>query len=159
IDLTGDINVISAQDSEGMFKAATGVSVSGDSNAIDITGNVNLSADHASDSRIASDTALTGITVSGNSNDITHNGTTNINDNDLSTVDEQSLDVIGLNVTGDNNSIEIDGGINITHNRAEDGYSAIVTGINVSGNSEVTLSGRSVVDTVTIAGGNVILAQ
>ncbi|WP_249920423.1 hypothetical protein, partial [Salmonella enterica] len=40
VTLDGDINVVSVQDSEGVFSSATGVNVSGDSNAVDITGNV-----------------------------------------------------------------------------------------------------------------------
>ncbi|WP_435799182.1 hypothetical protein [Salmonella enterica] len=49
VTLDGDINVVSVQDSEGVFSSATGVSVSGDSNAVDITGNVNISADYGQD--------------------------------------------------------------------------------------------------------------
>lgn len=49
VTLDGDINVVSVQDSEGVFSSATGVSVSGDNNAVDITGNVNISADYGQD--------------------------------------------------------------------------------------------------------------
>lgn len=54
--LDGDINVISAQDSDGVFRGATGVNVGGDSNTVNITGNVNMSAEYELDSLIASDT-------------------------------------------------------------------------------------------------------
>ncbi len=157
--LDGDINVISAQDSDGVFRGATGVNVGGDSNTVDITGNVNMSAEYELDSLIASDTPLTGVVVSGTNNEITLNGALGINVNDLSTVSEQYLDVIGLNVIGDGNNVDISGGINITHNESPNGDTVTVTGINIDGNSEVTLSGHSTVDTATVVGGNVILAR
>ncbi len=160
VTLDGDINVTSVQDSESIFRAATGVSVSGDSNTVDITGNVNISADYGQDALAQSDTPIIGVTVSGDGNDVALNGALNIDDKDLSAVSGQYLDVIGLNVTGDDNNVEIGGGINITHGeQPDDGYSAEVVGINVSGNSNVTLSGHSAIDTNTIMGGHVILAQ
>ncbi|ECK5153294.1 autotransporter domain-containing protein [Salmonella enterica] len=160
VTLDGDINVTSVQDSESVFRAATGVSVSGDSNTLDITGNVNISADYGQDALAQSDTPIIGVTVSGDGNDVALNGALNIDDKDLSAVSGQYLDVIGLNVTGDGNNVEIGGGINITHGeQPSDGYSAEVVGINVSGNSHVTLSGHSAIDTNTIMGGHVILAQ
>ncbi|EBM7848896.1 autotransporter domain-containing protein [Salmonella enterica] len=161
VTLDGDINVVSVQDSEGVFSSATGVSVSGDSNAVDITGNVNISADYGQDDLAAGAPPLTGVVVSGNDNNITLNGTLNINDSDQTGVSGQYLDVIGLNVTGDDNNVEIGGGINITHseNPGNNGDSATVTGISISGNSNVTLSGHSTVDTNTVVGGDVILAK
>ncbi|EJT7167366.1 autotransporter adhesin BigA, partial [Salmonella enterica] len=160
VTLDGDINVTSVQDSESIFRAATGVSVSGDSNTVDITGNVNINADYGQDDLAQSDTPIIGVTVSGDGNDVALNGALNIDDKDLSAVSGQYLDVIGLNVTGDDNNVEIGGGINITHGeQPDDGYSAEVVGINVSGNSNVTLSGHSAIDTNTIMGGHVILAQ
>ncbi|EIY4796853.1 autotransporter adhesin BigA [Salmonella enterica] len=162
VTLDGDINVTSVQDSESIFRAATGVSVSGDSNTVDITGNVNINADYGQDDLAQSDTPIIGVTVSGdgNGNDVALNGALNIDDKDLSAVSGQYLDVIGLNVTGDDNNVEIGGGINIIHGeQPDDGYSAEVIGINVSGNSNVTLSGHSAIDTNTIMGGHVILAQ
>ncbi|EDH3762394.1 autotransporter adhesin BigA, partial [Salmonella enterica subsp. enterica] len=163
VTLDGDINVVSVQDSEGVFSAATGVSVSvsGDSNTVDITGNVNISADYGQNALAQSDTPIIGVTVSGDGNDVALNGTLNIDDKDLSAVSGQYLDVIGLNVTGDDNNVEIGGGINITHseNPGDSGDSAIVTGIRISGSSNVTLSGHSTIDTNTVVGGNVVLAQ
>ncbi|ENS5239734.1 autotransporter adhesin BigA [Salmonella enterica subsp. enterica serovar Bareilly] len=160
VTLDGDINVTSVQDSESIFRAATGVSVSGDSNTVDITGNVNINADYGQDDLAQSDTPIIGVTVSGDGNDVALNGALNIDDKDLSAVSGQYLDVIGLNVTGDDNNVEIGGGINIIHGeQPDDGYSAEVIGINVSGNSNVTLSGHSAIDTNTIMGGHVILTQ
>ncbi|VEB53037.1 putative surface-exposed virulence protein BigA [Salmonella enterica subsp. enterica] len=72
---------------------------------------------------------------------------------------DQYLDVVGLSVTGDDNDVEIDGGINITHSEDPlDGTSADITGISVSGNSTVTLNGHSTIDTNTVVGGHVVLA-
>lgn len=160
VTLDGDINVVSVQDSEGVFSSATGVNVSGDNNAVDITGNVNISADYGQDDLAAGDPPLTGVVVGGNGNTVTLNGTLNIDDNDLSAVSGQYLDVVGLSVTGDDNDVEIGGGINITHNEDPlDGTSSYITGISISGNSNVTLNGHSIIDTNTIVGGHVVLAQ
>ncbi|ELE6699130.1 autotransporter domain-containing protein [Salmonella enterica] len=74
VTLDGDINVVSVQDSEGVFSSATGVSVSGDSNAVDITGNVNISADYGQDDLAAGAPPLTGVVVGGNGNTVTLNG-------------------------------------------------------------------------------------
>ncbi|MGK7341969.1 autotransporter adhesin BigA, partial [Salmonella enterica] len=160
VTLDGDINVISAQDSGGIFRGATGVNVGGDSNNVDITGNVNISAaEYQQDSLIARDTPLTGIVVSGTNNNITLDGGLNIDVNDQSSVSGQYLDVTGLNITGESNSVDISGGINITHNENPGEDEIVVTGINIDGNNEVTLSGQSTVDTATVMGGNVILAK
>ncbi|WP_425303853.1 autotransporter adhesin BigA [Salmonella enterica] len=160
VTLDGDINVVSVQDSEGVFSSATGVNVSGDSNAVDITGNVNISADYGQDDLAAGAPPLTGVVVGGNGNTVTLNGALNIDDNDLSATGGQYLDVVGLSVTGDDNDVEIDGGINITHSEDPfDGTSADITGISVSGNSTVTLNGHSTIDTNTVVGGHVVLAR
>ncbi|HAK2162093.1 TPA: autotransporter adhesin BigA [Salmonella enterica] len=160
VTLDGDINVVSVQDSEGVFSSATGVNVSGDNNAVDITGNVNISADYGQDDLAAGAPPLTGVVVGGNGNTVTLNGTLNIDDNDLSATSGQYLDVVGLSVTGDDNDVEIDGGINITHSEDPlDRTSADITGISVSGNSTVTLNGHSTIDTNTIVGGHVVLAR
>ncbi|EAO9696865.1 autotransporter domain-containing protein [Salmonella enterica] len=160
VTLDGDINVVSVQDSEGVFSSATGVNVSGDNNAVDITGNVNISANYGQDDLAAGDPPLTGVVVGGNGNTVTLNGALNIDDNDLSATSGQYLDVVGLSVTGDDNDVEIDGGINITHSEdPRDGTSSDVTGISVSGNSTVTLNGHSTIDTNTLVGGHVVLAR
>ncbi|ECH9391729.1 autotransporter domain-containing protein [Salmonella enterica subsp. enterica] len=159
VTLDGDINVISVQDSDGVFRGATGVNVSGDSNTVNIAGNVNMSAEHEQDSLIARQPSLIGITVSGANNDIALNGALDINVGDLSTVSGQALDVTGLDITGDGNNVNIRGGIDITHSEGGDTSSSTVTGINLNGDSEVTLSGQSTIDTTTVTGGEVILAR
>ncbi|EAU0333317.1 autotransporter domain-containing protein [Salmonella enterica] len=159
VTLDGDINVISVQDSDGVFRGATGVNVSGDSNTVNIAGNVNMNAEHEQDSLIARQPSLIGITVSGANNDIALNGALDINVGDLSTVSGQALDVTGLDITGDGNNVNIRGGIDITHSDGGDTSSSTVTGINLNGDSEVTLSGQSTIDTTTVTGGEVILAR
>ncbi|EBF9276854.1 autotransporter domain-containing protein [Salmonella enterica] len=159
VTLDGDINVISVQDSDGVFRGATGVNVSGDSNTVNIAGNVNMSAEREQDSLIARQPSLIGITVSGANNDIALNGALDINVGDLSTVSGQALDVTGLDITGDGNNVNIRGGIDITHSEGGDTSSSTVTGINLNGDSEVTLSGQSTIDTTTVTGGEVILAR
>ncbi|ENA2561402.1 autotransporter adhesin BigA [Salmonella enterica] len=124
VTLDGDINVVSVQDSEGVFSSATGVNVSGDNNAVDITGSVNISADYGQDDLAAGAPPLTGVVVGGNGNTVTLNGALNIDDNDLSATSGQYLDVVGLSVTGDDNDVEIDGGINITHSEGVYGVTA-----------------------------------
>ncbi|EAT8816472.1 autotransporter domain-containing protein [Salmonella enterica] len=157
VTLDGDINVISVQDSDGVFRGATGVNVSGDSNTVNIAGNVNMNAEHEQDSLIARQPSLIGITVSGANNDIALNGALDINVGDLSIVSGQALDVTGLDITGDGNNVNIRGGIDITHSEGGDTSSSTVTGINLNGDSEVTLSGQSTIDTTTVTGGEVIL--
>ncbi|EKT1375939.1 autotransporter adhesin BigA [Salmonella enterica] len=159
VTLDGDINVISVQDSDGVFRGATGVNVSGDSNTVNIAGNVNMNAEHEQDSLIARQPSLIGITVSGANNDIALNGALDINVGDLSTVSGQALDVTGLDITGDGNNVNIRGGIDITHSEGGDTSSSTVTGINLNGDSEVTLSGQSTIDATTVTGGEVILAR
>ncbi|EAO5315160.1 autotransporter domain-containing protein [Salmonella enterica] len=159
VTLDGDINVISVQDSDGVFRGVTGVNVSGDSNTVNIAGNVNMNAEHEQDSLIARQPSLIGITVSGANNDIALNGALDINVGDLSTVSGQALDVTGLDITGDGNNVNIRGGIDITHSEGGDTSSSTVTGINLNGDSEVTLSGQSTIDTTTVTGGEVILAR
>ncbi|EID2335843.1 autotransporter adhesin BigA [Salmonella enterica] len=136
------------------------IAVSGGGTAVDITGNVNISADYGQDDLAAGAPPLTGVVVGGNGNTVTLNGALNIDDNDLSATSGQYLDVVGLSVTGDDNDVEIGGGINITHSEDPlDGTSADITGISVSGNSTVTLNGHSTIDTNTVVGGHVVLAR
>ncbi|EHN6044611.1 autotransporter adhesin BigA [Salmonella enterica] len=155
----GDNTLIINEGDQTISGGATGVNVSGDSNTVNIAGNVNMSAEFEQNSLIAGDTPLTGVTVNGANNDITLDGTFDINVGDLSTVSGQALSVIGLNVTGEGNNVDIRGGISITHSQNTDGSVSIVTGINLNGDSEVTLSGQSTIDTATMIGGAVTLAK
>ncbi|EJY5271587.1 autotransporter adhesin BigA [Salmonella enterica] len=159
VNLDGNINVISAQDSEGVYTGATGINVSGGNNTVNIIGNVNLVADHAQDARVAGNTPLTGITISGDNNNIDLNGSLNIDVNDQPSGGGQLLNVTGLDVTGDGNYIDISGGIDVTHSQYPDSQNATVIAIDISGNSTVTLSGQSSIDTSALTGDGVVLAD
>lgn len=158
-NLDGDIDVASVKASDGTYRGATGIDVSGDNNTVKISGNVNLNADYDQDAMIAHDTPLVGTAVSGNGNKVTLDGAFNIDVDDQSTISDQYMSIIGLNVTGDDNNVMIGGGINVTHNEYPDDSSVTITGINIDGGSQVTLSGQSTIDTTTIGGGNVVLAK
>lgn len=58
------------------------MSISGNSNTVNIVGDVNMSADYAPDSKITSNTPLTGVSISGNNNTIALDGKLNIDVND-----------------------------------------------------------------------------
>ncbi|EBB0695155.1 autotransporter domain-containing protein [Salmonella enterica] len=155
VTLDGDINVVSTQDSEGLFHGATGVDISGDTNTVNITGDVNMSANYAPDAQVVSNNSLAGITVGGDNNNITLDGAFNF---DVHEQISASTYIVGLNVMGDNNSVDIDGGINIDHS-SDENTRLYLTAINIDGDSEVTLSGQSSIDTTTIVGGVVTLAS
>ncbi|MBS3048288.1 autotransporter outer membrane beta-barrel domain-containing protein [Enterobacter mori] len=159
VNLIGDINAVSVQDSEGIFRGATGVDVNGSDNTVSIQGSVNVSASYANDALISSDIPLSGITVSGNSNDITLGGSLNLDASDLSTVSGQSQVITGLDVEGDDNNIDITGGLNITAIGSTDDVNSAIHAIEINGNSNVTLSGNSTVDLSTVIGGDVMLAE
>ncbi|EOY8360766.1 autotransporter domain-containing protein [Salmonella enterica subsp. salamae] len=161
VDLAGDINVTAAQDSEGLFQGATGMTVSGDANTTAVTGNVNINGDFAQGSLFKTDNLLQGISVSGNNNTLNLDGAVNIHidDQHSSEDSQQHLDAIGVDVNGAGNTVDITGGINIDYGQANSQYSTEIIGINIDGDSAVTLSGNSTLDLTTISGGNVSLAK
>ncbi|ECF5900545.1 autotransporter domain-containing protein [Salmonella enterica subsp. salamae] len=161
VDLAGDINVTAAQDSEGLFQGATGMTVSGDTNTTTVTGNVNINGDFAQGSLFKTDNLLQGISVSGNNNTLNLDGAVNIHidDQHSSEDSQQHLDAIGVDVNGAGNTVDITGGINIDYGQANSQYSTEIIGINIDGDSAVTLSGNSTLDLTTISGGNVSLAK
>ncbi|ECC1560006.1 autotransporter domain-containing protein [Salmonella enterica subsp. salamae] len=161
VDLAGDINVTAVQDSEGLFQGATGMTVSGDTNTTTVTGNVNINGDFAQGSLFKTDNLLQGISVSGNNNTLNLDGAVNIHidDQHSSEDSQQHLDAIGVDVNGAGNTVDITGGINIDYGQANSQYSTEIIGINIDGDSAVTLSGNSTLDLTTISGGNVSLAK
>ncbi|ELU8732944.1 autotransporter adhesin BigA [Salmonella enterica] len=161
VDLAGDINVTAVQDSEGLFQGATGMTVSGDANTTAVTGNVNINGDFAQGSLFKTDNLLQGISVSGNNNTLNLDGAVNIHidDQHSSEDSQQHLDAIGVDVNGAGNTVDITGGINIDYGQANSQYSTEIIGINIDGDSAVTLSGNSTLDLTTISGGNVSLAK
>ncbi|EBS6870723.1 autotransporter domain-containing protein [Salmonella enterica] len=159
VNLDGNINVISAQDSAGAYAGATGINVSGGDNTVNITGNVNMSADFVQDAQVSPNTPLTGITVSGSNNNVSLDGALNIDVSDQVAGGGQYLNVIGLNVTGDGNCVDIGGGIDITHTQYPDDQNGTVVAIAIDGKSQVTLSGQSSINTAALVGDGAILAD
>ncbi|EDZ7781634.1 autotransporter domain-containing protein [Salmonella enterica] len=159
-------------------EGATGGHIIGDNAVIDNVGDTTVSGAGSAALYVDGDNTLiinegdqtisggaTGTRIDGskariaNTGDIAVDGALDINVGDLSTVSGQALDVTGLDITGDGNNVNIRGGIDITHSEGGDTSSSTVTGINLNGDSEVTLSGQSTIDTTTVTGGEVILAR
>ncbi|ENA2701633.1 autotransporter adhesin BigA [Salmonella enterica] len=159
VTLDGDINVTAVEDSDSVYRGATGIDITGDNNTLDIVGNVTVNGDYDNDSVMAGSTdTLQGMSVSGDNNQVDLTGTLNINVSDMSNVDGQYLNAVGLSVTGDGNSVDLTGGININYTQDADGIESPVVGINISGDSSVTLSGQSTLDITSVTGGAVTLA-
>ncbi|EDC0805106.1 autotransporter domain-containing protein, partial [Salmonella enterica subsp. enterica serovar Senftenberg] len=158
VTLDGDINVTAVEDSDSVYRGATGIDITGDNNTLDIVGNVTVNGDYDSDSVMASSDLLQGMSVSGDNNQVDLTGTLNINVSDMSNVDGQYLKTVGLSVAGDGNSVDLTGGININYTQDADGIESPVIGINISGDSSVTLSGQSTLDITSVTGGAVTLA-
>ncbi|EDS5974877.1 autotransporter domain-containing protein, partial [Salmonella enterica subsp. enterica] len=159
VTLDGDINVTAVEDSDSVYRGATGIDITGDNNTLDIVGNVTVNGNYDNDSVMAGSTdTLQGMSVSGDNNQVDLTGTLNINVSDMSNVDGQYLNAVGLSVTGDGNSVDLTGGININYTQDADGIESPVVGININGDSSVTLSGQSTLDITSVTGGAVTLA-
>ncbi|EEG3118296.1 autotransporter domain-containing protein, partial [Salmonella enterica subsp. enterica] len=158
--LDGDINVTATEDGDNVYRGATGLDMTGDNNTLNIIGSVTVNGDYDKDSVMAgsSDTLL-GMSISGSNNAVDLTGTLNINVSDMSNVNEQYLNTVGLDVAGDGNTVDLAGGININYTEDADGLESAVTGINISGDSSVTLSGESTLNIATVPGGAVTLAN
>ncbi|EPF2243152.1 autotransporter adhesin BigA [Citrobacter werkmanii] len=159
-NLDGNINVTAVQDGDGVYRGATGLDISGDSNITDITGSVSIKGAYSRNDILAGDTdTLKGVTISGNDNQVSLAGTLSIDVSDSTSVNGQYLETIGLDVQGDGNTVNLDGGINIKYAEEISDYSSLAVGININGDSTVTLNGTSTLDLITVAGGNAILAD
>ncbi|EHU8737008.1 autotransporter adhesin BigA [Salmonella enterica] len=158
--LDGDINVTATEDGDNVYRGATGLDMTGNNNTLNIIGSVTVNADYDKDSVMAgSSDTLMGMSISGSNNAVDLTGTLNINVSDMSNVDEQYLNTVGLDVAGDGNTVDLAGGININYTEDADGLESAVTGINISGDSSVTLSGESTLNIATVPGGAVTLAN
>ncbi len=136
ITLDGDINVVSVQDSEGVFSSATGVSVSGDSNAVDITGNVNIEMcirDRYLD--------VVGLSVTGDDNDVEIDGGINITHSE-DPLDGTSADITGISVSG-NSTVTLNGHSTIDTNTVVGGHVVLAR---VNNGGSLILGDDSVVD-------------
>ncbi|HAK5455714.1 TPA: autotransporter adhesin BigA [Salmonella enterica] len=158
--LDGDINVTATEDGDNVYRGATGLDMTGNNNTLNIIGSVTVNGDYDKDSMMAgSSDTLMGMSISGSNNAVDLTGTLNINVSDMSNVDEQYLNTVGLDVAGDGNTVDLVGGININYTEDADGLESAVTGINISGDSSVTLSGGSTLNIATVPGGAVTLAN
>ncbi|EPS4686120.1 autotransporter adhesin BigA, partial [Salmonella enterica subsp. enterica] len=158
VTLDGSINVTAVENSDSIYRGATGLDMTGDNNSLDITGNVTIVGDYQDDSLIANSDALTGMSISGTNNQVSLTGTLSMEVNDLSTVNDQYMTTIGLDVAGDGNTVDLMGGIDINYTENVDGVESTVTGINIDGDSSVTLSGESTLNVSSVLGGTVSLA-
>ncbi len=146
--LDGDVSLAIEQDAAGTVHGETGVAVVGDQNRVDITGDVTISSPTALGQVSAeSDADITGVSVTGTGNTITLDGSLTLDEK--RTVDDDSgvVTVTGLDVEGDNNTVYLKDGVNIdatndsvTVRQYNDNSK---TGIRVSGDSEVIVSGNS----------------
>ena len=159
VKLDGDINVTSMQDGDGIYRGATGVSVTGNNTTTNITGSVTLNGDYATDDMIANSDTLTGINISGNDNQLDLAGELRIDVADKSVTDGQYLEVVGLNVEGDNNNVNLTGGVTLNQYAISTGDSSSITAININGDSNVTLSGHSEINISDKVGGNSTLVN
>ncbi|EHK0684939.1 autotransporter adhesin BigA [Salmonella enterica subsp. enterica serovar Kingston] len=158
--LDGDINVTATEDGDNVYRGATGLDMTGNNNTLNIIGSVTVNGDYDKDSVMAgSSDTLMGMSISGSNNAVDLSGTLNINVSDMSNVNEQYLNTVGLDVAGDGNTVDLAGGININYTEDADGLESAVTGINISGDSSVTLSGESTLNIATVPGGAVTLAN
>jgi putative surface-exposed virulence protein len=146
--LDGDVSLAIEQDAAGTVHGETGVAVSGDQNRVDITGDVTISSPTPLGRVSAeSDADITGVSVTGTGNTITLDGSLMLDEK--RTVDDDSgvVTVTGLDVEGDNNTVYLKDGVNI--DATNDSVTVwqyndnSKTGIRVSGDSEVIVSGNS----------------
>lgn len=157
VALGGNITVTAEKDSNGLFRGATGVDISGDGSTTTISGNVNINAQFVAGDRLSSSENLSGIIVEGNNNTVILDGALSLNINDTSSPTDGPI-IFGLDVEGDGNTVNIEQGMNLTYSDSG-GDSLLVSGINVSGASTVTLGGDSVLNLNNIPGGAQILAN
>ena len=158
--LGGNIIVDSTQDSTGVYRGATGISIIGDDTTTDISGSVSLNSDFANNSKMASSDVLSGIDITGDNNQVSLSGALTIYSSDQTSNDSGGyLNSIGLNITGDGNNVDLMGGVNIDQSAVPGMYSSLVTGININGDSNVTLGGHSQLKIKDISGGSTVLVN
>ncbi|MFP9430369.1 autotransporter adhesin BigA [Enterobacter sp. LM3] len=151
----GNINVTAVQDSSGLYRGATGVDIAGNSTTTNIQGNVTLTGNLAE--KKLTDESLTGLRIEGNNNNVSLSGSLTIEMNDHTMGSTESLDSVGLDIQGDGNTVNLTGGIDLTLTTTAT-PAASIYGVKIDGNSSVTLSGHSQIDTLSIIGGPLTLA-
>ncbi|WP_407830046.1 beta strand repeat-containing protein, partial [Trabulsiella odontotermitis] len=155
VTLDGTVNVHAEKNADGVYQGATGVSVAGNNGTAEITGDVAISGMMPADEDNPFNGTLTGVTVSGNDNTVTLDGSLSI-DLDSQTpapLDNVIFQAAGINVTGSGNHVDINGGVNISTRDLQ-----YATGIAISGDNTVSVSGESGVDITGIVGTPTIFA-
>ena len=162
--LSGDGNsvMLAVEDLNVTGQKAMGVDISGDSNDIDIAGNILVDKDQTADN--AADyffESSVGVNVTGNNNTVSLNGElTVVSDSELTSRSHGKRDgsqenISGLIVSGDNNTISLNGGIQFIGEQKiladgsdiaslRKGFSDTSI-ISVDGNSSVYLNGTSTI--------------
>ncbi|MCR3690359.1 BigA/YdbA N-terminal beta-barrel domain-containing protein [Citrobacter freundii] len=159
ITLGGNITVDSEQDSNGVYRGATGISITGNNTTTDISGNVTLNSDFAKTSTLASDDVMTGIDITGDNNQVSLSGALNVSSHDRSDDAGGYLDSVGLNIIGDGNNVDLMGGVNLDQYDTPGVFDSSITGINIDGNSSVTLGGHSQLEIASLSGSSVRLVN
>ncbi|WP_412180388.1 beta strand repeat-containing protein, partial [Trabulsiella odontotermitis] len=152
--LDGTVNVHAEKNADGIYQGATGVSVAGNNGTTEITGDVAISGTMTADEDTTSSGKLTGVTVSGKDNTVTLDGSLSI-DLDSQTpapTDNAAFKATGINVTGSGNHVDINGGVNISTSIVNLAYNHYATGILISGDNTVSVSGESSVNIVGFSG-------
>ncbi|MEI9481267.1 autotransporter adhesin BigA [Enterobacter cancerogenus] len=160
VTLDGNINVTAKQDSSDMFHGATGVKVEGSNSTTNILGDITLTSDFKNHAPLSGE-SLTGINITGDNNQVTLSGSLNIGVDDFSEInpDGHRLDSVGINIEGDGNNVNLEGGINLTLNGDPNDDTSHITGVEVAGDSRVTLSGHSQIEITGIIGAPATLAH
>ncbi|WP_159567661.1 beta strand repeat-containing protein, partial [Budvicia diplopodorum] len=151
VTLGGSVNVTAVKDSLGVLQNGNGVVVNSNNSAIDIKGSINLRNENVPADVITPSLAgMTGVAVNGNQNTINIGGSVNVSS--VGNIDPH--DYVGVDVTGTGNNIAIAGGVNLlvdsTYWVSDDSYAYVygasdfhATGLKVTGNNRVTVSGES----------------
>ncbi|MEG2566793.1 MAG: hypothetical protein RSA84_11355, partial [Acinetobacter sp.] len=145
VNLSGDINISQESDSDGNVRGATGISVAGNDSSVVIDGNVNISSSRG-DHPGTAETRLDGITITGENNTVNLNGQINISVESGYTGNKSNI--AGLAVSGTDNTINLDGGINISG----DSGGHLISGVSVTGDNTVNISGHSTMDSRQVNG-------
>ncbi|HEI2547497.1 TPA: autotransporter domain-containing protein [Escherichia coli] len=172
LDVSGSDNDITLTTYELSINGenATGVNVSGNNNALEISGDMTVKGEHAVGTRVSGDDirvlqkgdlfvsgAARGIDISGNGVTISNTGKINVIDKNSAGVaiegdDAQFTNVgeinvsksgTGVGITGDGAQVDLQGDLNVFREKDDSGQFLGATGINMTGNnSAVTLDGN-----------------
>nr|WP_252144977.1 surface-exposed virulence protein [Yokenella regensburgei] len=148
--LAGTINVHSEKNANGVYQGGTGVVVAGNNGATTLKGDVNISGTYAATDSTTTAGVLTGMAVSGENNMVTLDGTLSMMLDSQGTVGETVFDARGVTVSGSGNTVELNGGVNISTSIASGWYSNDVVGILIDGDNTLSVNGDSSLNVVGI---------